>query len=87
MSGIDEETVRRIVREELTSLLKSLDKTASDSIGYETGELEGAALRAISDVMKSEVGSMPHDWKCEMRTDRWFEACTCGVDKEGESNA
>lgn len=82
-----EERLRRIVREELKSLLESMDKTANRADGYETGELESAGLRAIRRVVEDEAYYMPHAWTCPKRQGAWDNngdptKCNCGVGED-----
>lgn len=79
-----EEIIRRIVREELKKLLESTAETARNSDGYETGELESAALGAINKVVESEAYLLPHAWDCTRRIGDYFERqkCSCGVGME-----
>lgn len=83
MAGLTEEQmedVRRIVREELKSLLESLGTTANGlDVPYETRELESSALMAIEKVLKEEASNLPHDWECATRA-HWDNACDCGID-------
>lgn len=79
--------LRRIVREELKSLLESMGKTADRADGYETGELESAGLRAISRVVEDEDYYMPHAWTCPKRQGTWDREgyathCNCGVGED-----
>lgn len=79
--------IRRIVREELKSLLESMDKTADRADGYETGELESAGLRAIRRVVEDEAYYMPHAWTCPKRQGAWDNngdptKCNCGVGED-----
>lgn len=81
MNKSEEEIIRRIVREELKSLLESMGKTAYNADGYETGELKSAGLAAVREVVESEAWGMPHDWGCERRKSG-YKQCTCGVGDE-----
>ncbi|WPJ30816.1 hypothetical protein [Streptomyces phage Psst4] len=79
--------LRRIVREELKSLLESMGKTAYNSDGYETGELESAGLRAIRTVVEAEGSHLPHAWTCPKRQGTWDREgyathCNCGVGED-----
>lgn len=87
MSGIDEETVRLIVREEMKSLLKSLEENFGSESRYTGSDLESAALYAVEGVMRSEAEYMPHDWECAKRIGSWpNNACDCDVDERGKSD-
>uniref|UniRef100_A0AAU7GXR9 Helix-turn-helix DNA binding domain protein n=1 Tax=Streptomyces phage Scarif TaxID=3158858 RepID=A0AAU7GXR9_9CAUD len=82
-----EEKLRRIVREELKSLLESMGKTAYSADGYDTGELESAGLRAIRTVVETEGSLLPHAWTCPKRKGYWDEygnrsKCNCGVGED-----
>jgi hypothetical protein len=84
-----EEIIRRIVREEMRSLLESMAETADGLANglssYDVGDLEKAGHRAIKTVMELEESMLPHAWNCISRDPRAFEGeneCTCGV-KEG----
>lgn len=70
--------VRRIIRQEMESLLETLARGAGDSDGSETGELESAGLQAIKSVMERELHHLPHDWNCEKRHGSWNK-CTCDI--------
>lgn len=81
MSIENEDVIRRIVREELKSLLGSMAKTAEKKNGYDTGQLEGAALYAIKNVVEEEEERLPHAWDCPKRKRSWENNCSCGVEK------
>lgn len=72
--------IRRIIREELKSLLESVAETADRADGYETGELTSAGLGAIKDVAERVSGELPHAWDCTIKTPMtWPKKCSCGV--------
>lgn len=73
-----DEAIRSVIREEFGHLLKAIAKRAYDSDGYETGELESAALRAIKDVTESVDYYLPHGWSCKKR-EYYGNKCDCGV--------
>jgi hypothetical protein len=80
---LSEEDHRRIIREELKSLLESL-RDHSRGIAYETQEIEERALGAVKELFEGEIQRFPHDWKCPKRSSYW-KPCVCGVgDEEGE---
>ncbi len=72
-----EDEIRRIVREELKSLLMSMKDTAYNADEFETGG-KSAGFSAIRDVVEQEAALLPHDWSCEKRKYRNGK-CTCGV--------
>jgi hypothetical protein len=84
-----EEMMRKVVREELRSLLYSLTATARDNsdglAAYEVGELERAGHRAIQRVMEIETALLPHAWNCNFRDPAGYDSrgnkleCSCGV--------
>lgn len=92
LRDIPEQAMRRIVREELRSLLQSMSKTAhglhAGLAGYETGELERAGHRAIEKVMDLEEAMLPHAWNCNLRDPNGYDdqgnelKCSCGVGDE-----
>lgn len=83
MAGLTEEDIRRIVREELKSLLESLGATAHKLDDYDARELESSALMTIEKVVMREVDNFPHDWKCNTRIGNWINrTCNCDVGKE-----
>ena len=81
---LSEEDVRRIVREEMRSLLVSLVKTSDRlNVPYETEEIENRILRSIGKVADQEASHLPHKWDCGSRDPDWMKInpfeCTCGV--------
>lgn len=76
-----EEMMRRVVREEMMYLLRSMSKTArglfSGLAAYETSELERAGYRAIHRVMELEESMLPHAWNCEVRNPAGNFPCSC----------
>lgn len=77
----NEEMIRKIVREELKSLLDSMKETAGSLDGYETQQIEREALRAFKNLAGMEAGMLPHAWDCEGRGRYGLseEECSCGI--------
>jgi hypothetical protein len=84
-----EEMMRKVVREELALLLRSMGKTARGLYGgmaaYNVGDLEQAGYRAIERVAELEESLLPHAWNCELRNPAGYDEqgnpvqCSCGV--------
>ena len=82
LRDIPEEVMRRIVREEMQALLKTMAETSNLlSGGIATPvHLENAGYKAIARVIELEESMLPHAWNCDIRNvDVDGVKCSCGV--------
>lgn len=78
---IDDEAIRKIIREELRRFLLAIVDATHEENGYETEHIESAALSTISQVAKREIELLPHNWDCEKRSVDWrIHRCSCGIE-------
>jgi hypothetical protein len=74
---MDEESIRRIVREEIRAAFDVLAKEADALDGYDSDHIESVALSAVQRSAEYASSTMGHDPTCASRTERWG-TCNCG---------
>lgn len=81
LRDLPEEVMRRIVREEMQALMRSMGETARLLGGSVTpAALEDIGYQSIARVIELEESMMPHAWNCDVRNPNVDGlSCSCGV--------
>lgn len=79
---MSDEAIRKIIREELKSLLEDMQRVSRKRDTYDTRQIESEALQAFNGLIGEVIEDLPHAWDCANRTERgsvWGE-CSCGLE-------
>jgi hypothetical protein len=77
---MDEETIRRIVREEIRNAFGLLEGTANEFPSYESDRLDDAAAHVVERIAGDAADKLKHAPTCTYRTERWGY-CNLGCDE------
>ncbi|WP_030962640.1 hypothetical protein [Streptomyces sp. NRRL S-378] len=74
---MDEDTIRRIVREEIRTALEVLSAEATDLPSYDSDHIEDVAAHVVARAADYAVSTLKHAPDCAKRSQRGWARCSC----------